>query len=245
VNGTNPLTIITALPSWILFSVIIGVLLIVNFYFIGSSTQKAGIAVTTVSAKMSFVLPVLFSLAYDVNDLFSTRKAILILLAIVSVFLVIYPDRSKSFRSMSLFLPVAIFFGLGILDSLIKYCQYHFIHDTASASVFSALNFSVAGIIGLLVVIPSKKHRKSLGSGSVWLTGSVLGAANFGSMYFLINALNELKFNNSLVFGINNLGIVGLSLMIGYLFFKERFTLINRIGFILSMLVLTGMLRIF
>lgn len=233
------------LPPWLIFSAIIGVLLIVNFYFIGNSTQKAGIAITTVSAKMSFVLPVLFSLFFDSNDIFNASKGILILLAMVSVILVIFPDKYKADKSGSILYPVLLFFGLGILDSLLKYCQYHFITNPESSSIFSAVNFSVAGVIGLLILLFSKKNQKAIINVKVWVIGIILGVANFGSMYFLINALNALKFDNSLVFGINNIGIIVISVIVGYIIYKERFSRINWIGLLLSLLVLIGMIRIF
>ncbi len=243
-NTATPIHLHTISP-WFMFSIIIGILLIVNFYFIGSSTQKAGIAITTVSAKMSFVLPVIFSLMFDINDSFSLTKAILVLLALISVLLVISPSKYNINKHGSIIYPVLLFFGLGLLDSLVKYCQYHFIATPESSSLFSAVNFTVAGIIGLTLLLFSQKHKQALKQPKVWLIGITLGVANLGSMYFLINALNTLKFNSSLIFGINNIGIVILSVIIASIFYKERFSKTNWVGLILSLLVLLGMIRIF
>lgn len=244
-NGSNPLPLISTVPPWMIFSVLIGILLIVNFYLIGSSTQKAGIAVTSIAAKMSFVIPVLFSLLYDVNDSFSLTKLVLISTAVVAVFLVVRPNSLKSARTHHVILPVAIFVGLGLLDSLIKYSQYHYIGTVADSSLFSGVNFTVAGLLGIAALLYSRKQRRLLLSWKVWISGAVLGTANFGSMYFLINALNDLKFNNSLVFGINNIGIVVLSVLMAFVLFRERFSLINWVGLFLSLLVLLGMIKVF
>lgn len=242
---TNPLNVVSELPVWIYFSVIIGILLIVNFFFIGTSTQIAGIAVTTVSAKMSFVLPVLYSLFFDANDAITPAKIILIIMAMVSVFLVMLPDKGKLKKQATLLFPVLIFVGLGLLDSLIKYCQYHYISTPERSSVFSGVNFSIAGIIGLGVLITQKQHRQKIIQPKIWFWGIILGAANFGSMYFLINALNTLKYNNSLVFGINNVGVVIASVIMAILLFRERYTKINWVGLVVAILVLLGMIRIF
>ncbi|MGD9992211.1 MAG: hypothetical protein AB7S69_02835 [Salinivirgaceae bacterium] len=244
-NGSNPLPLISSVPPWMIFSVLIGILLIVNFYLIGSSTQKAGIAVTSIAAKMSFVIPVLFSLLYDVNDSFSLTKLVLISTAVVAVFLVVRPNSLKAARTHHVMLPVAIFVGLGVLDSLIKYSQYHYIGTAADSSLFSGVNFTVAGLLGIAALLYSRKQRRLLLSWKVWISGAVLGTANFGSMYFLINALNDLKFNNSLVFGINNIGIVVLSVLMAFVLFRERFSLINWAGLLLSLLVLLGMIKVF
>jgi len=234
----------SAVSPWILFSIIIGIMLIGNFYLLGRSTQKAGIGITTVSAKMSFVLPVMFSLIFDINDQINIPKAILIAFAVASVFLVIFPGQNSKAQG-SIIYPSLIFFALGLLDTLVKYCQYHFISTPEKSSLFSAINFSIAGIIGVLLILSSKKNLLELKHAKVWLIGTILGIANFGSMYFLINALNALKFNNSLVFGINNIGIVVLSVIIAFVVYKERFSKTNWIGLLLALIVLIGMIRIF
>lgn len=245
INNTTTEISFSIIQPWIIFTLIIGVMLIGNFYLIGNSTQKAGIGITTVSAKMSFVLPVLYSLLFDINDEINIKKSILILLALTSVVFVIFPNKYESKRSDSIFYPIIIFFGLGVLDALVKYCQHHFINTPESSALFSALNFGVAAIIGVAILFISKNHIKSIFNIKVWLVGTVLGIANFGSMYFLINALNALKFNNSLVFGINNIGVVLASVVIAILIFKERFSKINWIGLILSLIVLIGMIKVF
>jgi drug/metabolite transporter (DMT)-like permease len=242
ISGSQTATYFQETPPWVIYSLL---MLIGNFYLIGRSTQKAGVAVTSIAAKMSFVLPVLFSLFYDRNDYFSNAKIILLLLAVISMILVVFPRKAQQVDAKNILLPVALFFGLGVLDSIIKYCQYHYINNPESSSVFSAFNFSVAGIIGIGILFTNKTYRTDLKKLKVWFLGALLGIANFGSMYFLINALNDLKFNNSMVFGINNLGIILFAVLLGMLLFKERFTRINWVGFILSLLVLLGMIRLF
>ncbi len=244
--STNSISgIVSAPPSWLYLSLIIGVLLIVNFYFIGSSTRTAGIAVTTVSAKMSFVLPVIYSISYDENDVFTSGKLIQILLACVAVFLVVYPKDKISIKEKAVIYPILLFFGLGILDTLIKYCQHHFINDPELTSIFSTLNFMVAGIIGIVIILTNRKTLQQLANPKVWILGTFLGLANYGSMYFLIDALNDLKINSSLVFGINNIGIVAVSVLIAFIIFKERFSKINWVGLIISVIVLILMIRNF
>lgn len=50
--------------NWIFSGILIGLLLIAGFFLIGYSTQKVGIAVTTISNKMSVVIPIFFSMIY-------------------------------------------------------------------------------------------------------------------------------------------------------------------------------------
>ncbi|NLI87628.1 MAG: hypothetical protein GX439_05200, partial [Bacteroidales bacterium] len=74
--------------------------------------------------------------------------------------------------------------------------------------------------------------------------GVVLGLANFGSMYFMIAALNHINpatgkpAQGSVVFGINNIGVVVLGVLLGYTFFKERPTRLNWSGIALSVVAI-------
>jgi multidrug transporter EmrE-like cation transporter len=193
---------------------------------------------------MSFVLPMLFSLLFDTNDNITINKIILILLAILSVFLVIYPNKINIVKKNTIIYPILLFIGIGVLDSLVKYCQFQYITTPEISSIFSAINFSIAGIIGIIILITTKTYSTFF-SLKTWTIGITLGVANFGSMYFLINALNSLKHNNSLIFGINNIGIVTLTVSIAIYFFKERLSITNRIGLVLSLIVLIIMINIF
>jgi len=238
ISNISPLQSAQAVPLWLYFAIIIGALFIGNFFLIGLSTQKSGIAVTTISVKMSFVIPVAFSIILDVNDNFSFTKLILIALAAVSVYLVVSPDRGIKNDTANHILPVIIFFSIGILDSVVKYSQYHFIDSEEFSSLFSSISFSVAGIIGIVAIFFNKRNLHSFMKIKTWILGILLGVANFGSLYFFINALNSLKFNNSIVLGINSIGIVVLSVLAAVLLFKEHFSTQNKIGLTLAILVL-------
>ncbi len=55
--------------NWIPAAVIIGFALLVMFYVLGYSTQKIGIAVTTISKEMSVILPISFSIFFYSEEL--------------------------------------------------------------------------------------------------------------------------------------------------------------------------------
>ncbi len=67
------------------------------------------------------------------------------------------------------------------------------------------------------------------------LLGALLGAVNFGSIYFLVKTLNYTHpqhgtIDSSVVFEINNIGIVALSVILGMLIFQEKLSRINVAG---------------
>ena len=57
-------------------------------------------------------------------------------------------------------------------------------------------------------------------------------------MLFFIKALANCKFESSIVFGFNHIGIILLSAIIAVIVFKEKLSLINKIGIISAFLAI-------
>jgi len=223
---------------WFPYAVIIGILFVIGFVLIGLSSQKAGIAITTVASKMSVVIPITFSLVYDPYDQISLLKITGILLALLAVFLSVYRKKTIDVNPEYLYLPLILFMGMGIIDSIIKLAQFKHI-DNGVSTLFSAVLFTIAAITGIITnIIRRSPFRRLLRPGTL-LWGTLLGLGNYGSIWFLILALNSkteenLPLDGSAVFGINNIGIVGLSVMLGLVVFREKLTWINWMGVIFS-----------
>lgn len=139
-------------------------------------------------------------------------------------------------NKLSLVLPLSIFVGSGITDSVVKYVQTVKI-DSSESSIFSSLVFFVAYVCGGIISI-TKKSRFKLNHYPTLLLGVLLGVTNFGSLYFIINALNKSNLNRSLVFTINNMSIVALSPILGTFFFQEKLNKINISGILLAIISL-------
>ncbi len=228
--GLTPKEIIEIPTDWILPGVFIGSLYVFTFFLIGYSTKKAGMALTTIASKMSFVFPMFFSILIDSNDNYSNTKLILLLMAILAVFLSVYKKKTKTIDSLFIILlPFILFVLMGIADSLVKFAQNSFVKNESQSSIFSFLIFSFAAIWGLILII-FQKDKKEIIQPKVLITGLILGICNFGSLYFFINALNTLTFNNSLVIALNNMGVVLFSIIIALTLFKEKITKLNKAG---------------
>ena len=63
-----------------------------------------------------------------------------------------------------------------------------------------------------------------------------MGIVNYGSIYFLIQALRFEQMDSSTTFTVNNVGILITSTLAGMLFFKEKLLLKNWIGVILAII---------
>ena len=236
ISGLSPQEIMQIPTTWILPAILIASLYVFTFFLIGYSTRKAGMVLTTIASKMSFVFPMFFSILIDPNDNYSNTKLILLIMAIIAVLLSVYKKRTKSIDSLFIiFLPFIIFVLMGFADSLIKFAQNSFVKDEEKSSLFSFIIFSFAALWGI-ILITLQKNKKEMLQPKVLITGILLGIFNFGSLYFLINALNDLTFNNSLVFALNNMGVVLFSIILALTFFKEKVTNLNKVGIALSLI---------
>lgn len=239
-SSSNPFSISILSQGWLLVAAFIGVMFIIMFYIIGKSTQQAGMAVTTVANKMSVVFPIAFSIWYDHSDKLTTLKSLGIILALIAVFLTVYRKSGVRVDMKRIFLPASLFLGMGLVDSFVKYSQTVYVTDEV-APVFSTIIFAVASIIGIMLLPFNRLAAKDLLKGKTWLLGTLLGIANFGSIYFLLLALNHIDISTgkqamgSVIFGINNIGVVTLSVVVGFLFFSERPTRLNWVGITLSL----------
>lgn len=221
--------------SWLPFGIGLGVLFIVMFYLIGTSSQKAGITVTTLANKLSLVFPVLFSLIYF-NEEISTVKYLGLAGAFIAIMLTVYKKDIRKSNLLFIVLPLLIFFGSGLVDSIVKYVQAVKITDSET-SLYTIVVFFVAFICGVMVSLFNKNRSSNLHPPTLIL-GILLGAANFGSLFFIIKALNNSNIDSSLVFALNNMSVVSVTAIIGTLLFKEKLNRINFAGIVLAIISL-------
>lgn len=225
--------------SWLPFAAILGVLFILMFYLIGTSSQKAGITVTTLANKLSLVFPVLFSLLYF-NEEITLLKTIGIGIAFVAIVLTVLKKDINKTNILFIVLPVVIFIGSGLVDSIVKYVQAIKINNN-EVSLYTTAVFFVSFLCGLILSVFRKK--KFVTHTPTIILGVLLGLANFGSLYFLIKALNSTNLTSALVFTINNMSIVCVSALIGIIVFKEKFRAINFAGLILAVISLYFLMK--
>lgn len=227
--------------SWMPYGAALGILFILMFFLLGTSSQKAGISVTTLANKLSLVFPVLFSLVYF-NEEITLIKYIGLASAFAAVLLTIYKKDVKKTSFAYVALPLLIFFGSGVIDSLIKYIQATQI-SIEQAAVFSTFVFFVSFICGTFVSVVKRTTIRQLSNPPTIILGILLGLANFGSLFFFINALNKTNLESSLVFALNNMSIVALSAILGAFLFKERLNKFNIAGILLAIISLYILLK--
>lgn len=221
---------------WIPYAVVIGLIFIAVFFLMGRSTRQSGMAVTTIAGKMSVVIPMLFSVLLFHERLGFLKMAGLVL-SVSAVFLTSFKPLNNKSNIKLILLPVAIFFGTGIADSTVKYAQNQFVSN-AMSMLFSAFVFLTCFVFGVLnLVLHSRSSARTISVAEL-IGGSVLGVVNFGSLYFFIRALNNSRFDSSVVFGLNSLFIVLLSVLAGAGLFHEKLSKINFAGIALAILAI-------
>jgi len=233
----HPISILNIFTSgWLPYALLIGFSFILMFFLIGYSTRLSGVAVTTIAGKLSMVIPILFSILY-----FSEKTTVLkisgLFIATLAVVLTSYRPIDKAKNIKLIILPIAIFLGSGITDSIVKYAQTYHVPNSLSL-LFPAVVFLTALLLGLVFILIKPTSVSKNISIAELIGGTILGIANFGSLYFFILALNNSKLDSSIVFGLNNICIVLFSILIGLVFFKEKFSRVNFAGVLMAVIAI-------
>lgn len=221
--------------SWAVYAMALGTIFIGTFYLIALTTQKVGVTAASVAAKISLVIPVLFSLLVLQNSLkaYTFINYVGMAAALVAIVMSsIRPGRegdTHTSPALALLLPLIIFLNSGVADSLITYAnQYHL--QPHQAGQFTMLTFATSAMVGILVLsymlITKKTHffRRSI------LAGILLGIPNYFSIFFLIKALSAFGNDGAFLYPVNNIGIILAGALGAVIFFKEQLTKINIIG---------------
>jgi drug/metabolite transporter (DMT)-like permease len=217
--------------DWFIFSVISGFFLIMTFYIYGLSTQKAGIAITSVSGKMSVVIPVMVGFVWFKED-YNWIRICGIVLAIIAFYLTLMRKTGRKTERLYFVLPILLFLGNGINDSLFKISQQLYIKGDFSS--FLTIAFSVSLIIGTIVMVPRLFIMKLKMKWVSILAGIILGLFNWFSTYFFLVGLSH--FDVSVFIPVFNVSIVTIAAIIGFLFYREKISKPMIIGIILSLI---------
>lgn len=217
---------------WALSAVLIGSVFIGMFYIMALSSQKVGIAVSSVANKMSLVIPVVAGFILY-NETMGALKITGIVLAVIAVVMVTFTKTKMEVESKYLVLPFIIFLGSGFLDTIFKYVQTTQL-ATGEIEIFSASLFLMSAIVGSSILITKRVLKGSVLETKSIIAGFALGVPNYFSIHFLLNALNLPNLESTVVFPINNTGIVLLSTLLAILLFHEKLSKLNWAGVALA-----------
>ena len=162
-----------------------------------------------------------------------------IILALASVFLTTKSDNKGAAKNKSLMiLPVLVFFGSGIIDTLVNYANKRLIHTPKEDALFTGFGFYIAGCIGIIWLGYMFIFRKEKFVPKSIIAGIILGIPNFFSIYFILKALSSNVLESSQLYPMANVFIVILSSLAGVILFKEKLSKINAVGILLSVVAI-------
>jgi drug/metabolite transporter (DMT)-like permease len=239
-EGTLSPSDLTGQPGlWV--AVTLGLLFISIFNMIAITTSKMGVSVASVANKMSVIIPVAAAIYMYDEDITAVKIAgiVLALLAVYFTSLRQGDDGSAKPSAISyLFLPIIVFLGSGLIDLLINYSQKKYLAGNAP-DLFISTAFTVAGIIGLIMVIYQVLVMKKRFSKKSIIAGVALGIPNYLSIYCLVKTLETSPLESSVIFPVVNIGIVLFSVICARAFFREKLSKINVLGIAISLIAIT------
>lgn len=221
---------------WFPFSVVMGIGFVTVFNLIAWRTRVDGMTVTTLTNKLSLVIPVLAAfLLY--NDRLNIGKIAGVLLSLPAVYFTTRYSGEREAGHQSYFWIVVLFLSSGLLDTFVKYAEHRHLHSEAAQRAYTIHVFGVAAIAGAMFTAATRPVSALVaGLGRNILAGIALGIPNYFSLYFLIRMLHNGFLQSSAAFPVNNIGILLLSALIAMAFFKEPVNRWRILGLVLSVL---------
>ncbi len=218
--------------SWFGLSILTGFWFIFTYLLMTASTQRSGVTVTSLSSKLSVVLPTLAGVV-----LFSEKLNFVatmgIVLALVALVLVVGgKNTTNKDIKINWLLPVLIFFGTGTGDILMKLTEQQNTNDDMSFMI--AFIYFIAMLFGILIVAHDLIRGKSKWQWKSSIGGIMLGVINFFSTFCVYHAMR--CFDNVVLFPIYNIGVVSLTALTGWLLFKEKLTWKNYLGLAIAII---------
>lgn len=234
--GHFPIGVQSIHQSWFPWSLLMGLGFISIFNLLAFCTRVDGITTTTISNKLSLVIPVIFSVI-----LYSEHTGIAKIAGIVLAFPAVYLTsrvKGEASKTQNFFWPALLFVSSGLLDTLVKYVEHGYLPTAASQADFTIHTFATAGSIGLIIVTVLAIMGKTHIHWKNIVAGICIGVPNYFSIYYLIRMLNSNIMQSSAAIPVNNIGILVTSTLTALLFFREKITLQRVVGLSLAIIAI-------
>jgi drug/metabolite transporter (DMT)-like permease len=227
---------------WLPFALVMGLLFISLFNLIAFTAQRINVAVSSVANKLSLVIPFLVSI-WLYGERVSAVQVAGVGLALVAVLLTCWPQEripdgsARQQRNWVLVVPIILFLGSGLFDSLVKYVEQRFIQDGGGTTILASA-FAVAGILGtILLVVLILLGRERFDPRAI-LAGIAIGVPNYLSIWFLVKVLGQYPGRSATIFPVVNMGVVLFSTLMARLLFREQLSALNRVGILLALVAI-------
>ncbi len=213
----------------------IGIFYVSGFIIRDYSTQKCGVALTTVSARSALAVPVTLSWLL-LGDKVPFWPAIILVL--VSLTLIAWPKggfhndagAGKSLGHLTIL--AELFLIYGFCDFSLKFVQ-HLVNASVPAALVTLVVFISAFFLSLVFCLVKGVFKKH---GITWrelLAGSLIGIANSACTVMVLRALGQMP--ATVFYPLYNVSVVLVCTLAGIIFFKERPSGLQIAGMVLAL----------
>ncbi|MCW3126762.1 MAG: EamA-like transporter family [Bacteroidetes bacterium] len=240
-SPASPVQVLTesSHANWLWLAVVLGISFIHVFSLTGKTALRFGVSTASVAMKLGLVIPV--ALAFFVyHEEVTWYKIAGITCAIVAVVLSSYKESGEEehhakVKGAALLMPLLVFVTSGLCDSGAQLSTKVYFPNGGS-DYFVLIVFLCAALTGICymsyyIITGSIKLRWQQVAG-----GIALGIPNYGSLLFLMKALDKVEGGSSVVFPVTNIATVGGATLLSVIFFKEHLNKYNRLGLVFACL---------
>ena len=227
----TPTEIIT--EPWFGLSILTGFWFILTYLLMTYSSQHAGVTITSLSSKLSVVIPTTLGVILF-HEKLNLPSIIGIVLAIAALCMIVGGKSESGKKSIGwlVILSIAIFLGTGTGDMLMKFTEQ--LNKADDMTFMITFIYFIALLFGLAIVLFDRIKGKSKFQWKNLVGGIGLGLVNFFSSYCMYHCMRI--FDNVFLFPIYNIGVVCATAITGRLLFKEKLSAKNYIGLALAII---------
>ena len=240
-SSSSPIHVlsVSAHADWLWLGVLLGVTFIHVFSLTGITALRFGVSTATVAMKLGLVIPVMLAF-FVYHEQITWYKVAGILCALVAVVLSSYKEIGEEehhakVKGAALLMPLLVFVTSGLCDSGAQLSDKVYFPN-GGADYFVLIIFLCAALTGICYLSYNLlKGRVRLRWQQV-VGGIALGIPNYGSLLFLMKALDKVEGGSSVVFPVTNIATVAGSTLLSVIFFREHLNKYNRLGLVFACL---------
>ncbi len=236
--------------SWIWLALLQGFFFMSGFIVMAQSTRHCGVALTTVAARASLVIPVVLSWIILAGP---APQWIPVVLVIVALVLIAFGKGStgqktgQTGKAYLLFFFVFLFYGIAdfslkaVQNTVSLQCGDDSALVSRQLTALTGTIFLMAALLSLMVVVCRPKSQRRPFDGRAVVAGALLGLANLGCTTCILRSLTVLPAGT--FFPLYNIAIVILGTLAGILLFREKIRPLQFVGLAVAIVAIVIFFR--
>lgn len=224
-SGELPYTAADRQAAWMPYALVLGLVFIAGFNTAALTVRFFGVTISQIMQKMSILATVPFAILVF-RESAGALKLFGIVMALAAIILVNWPSsnpaaKDKGVKGPALWwIPLMTWVLASVLEILLVLVNKGQLTEPGDPAFITTV-FCTAGLLGLLVAVAGWATGRMSFSWRTVLAGIVLGVPNYGSMLFLLMALDS-GLEASHAFPLINVGIIVFTTIGAILLFHER-----------------------